>query len=158
MVTADATSMYTKIETEHGLEVFRQFLEELQEEGKLPPSFNIEIIVEVIALVMHWSLFECKDCYLKHLASMAMGTTVAVLLAIRYHSWEDKEVLIPQYSHGNKMSLLSRFIDDIFVVVLFGGDDGLNRNPAIRSVSSWVKNQFFMPIITQALPADQLKL
>ena len=33
MVTADAKSMYTKIETEHGLEVLRQFLEELKEEG-----------------------------------------------------------------------------------------------------------------------------
>ena len=37
-------------------------------------------------------------------------------------------VLIPQYSHGNKMSLLSRFIDDIFAVVLFGGNDGLTND------------------------------
>ena len=52
MVTADATSMDTQIETEHGLEVLRRFLEELQEEGKLPPDFDIEMSVETAALVV----------------------------------------------------------------------------------------------------------
>ena len=49
--------MYTKIETEHGLEVLWQFLEELKEEGKLPPDFDIEMIVEAAALVMRWNIF-----------------------------------------------------------------------------------------------------
>merc|ERR1712086_1230046 len=125
MVTADDKSMYTKIETEHCLEVLRQFLEELQEEGKLPPDFDIEMIVEAAALVMRWNLFECGDCYLKQLAGTAMGTPAAVLWAIIYYYWREKKVLLPRYSHGNKMPLLCRFIDDIFAVVLFGGDDGL---------------------------------
>ena len=134
MVTADATSMYTKVETEQGLEVLQQFLEELQEEGKLPPDFDIEIIVEAAALVIRWNPFECGDCYLKQLAGTAMGTPVAVLWAIIYYYCKEKKVLIPRYSHGNKMSLLCRFIDDIFAVVLFGGDDGLTHD-------EWKKNQ-----------------
>ena len=33
---ADANKMYTSIDIEHGLEVLRQFLEELKQEGNLP--------------------------------------------------------------------------------------------------------------------------
>ena len=38
------------------------------------------------------------------------------------------KVLIPQYSYGNIMPLLSRFTDDNFAVVIFGGDDGLTAD------------------------------
>ena len=107
--------MQTKIETEHGLEVLRQFLEELQEEGKLPPDFDIDVIVEAAALVMRWNLFECGDCHLKQLAGTVMGTPAAVLWAIVYYYWKEKKVLLPRYSSENKMPLLGRFIDDIFV-------------------------------------------
>ena len=127
MVTVDAKSMYTKIETEHGLEILRQFLEELQEEGKLPPDFDIEMIVETVALVMGWNLFEYGDCYLKQLSGTTMGTPAAVLWAIVYDYWKEKKVLIPQYSY-EKMQLLKRLIDDIFAVVLFGGDDGFTAD------------------------------
>ena len=42
------------------------------------------MIVEAAALVMRWNLLECGDCYLKQLASTAMGMPVAMLWAIIY--------------------------------------------------------------------------
>ena len=52
MVTADFKSIYNMIETEQGLEVLRQLLEKLQEEGKLQPDFDIDMSGEDTALVM----------------------------------------------------------------------------------------------------------
>ena len=50
--------MYTNIDTKHALEVLIKFLEEVEEEGKLPPDFDIEMIVELATLIMRWNLFE----------------------------------------------------------------------------------------------------
>ena len=98
------------------------------EGGKLSPGFHIEMIEEATALVMRWNIFECVDCYLNQLAGTAMGTPVAVLWASIYYYWKEKKVLIQRDSYENKLTLLKRFIDDIFAVLLFGGDDGLTAN------------------------------
>ena len=45
-----------------------------------------------------------------------------------YYYWNEKKVLIPRYNYGDKIPLLTRSIDDIFAVVLIGGDDGLNTD------------------------------
>ena len=39
--------------------------------------------------------------------------------------WHEKHVLIPKY--GNKLRFLKRFIDDLFAVVLIGGNDGMSK-------------------------------
>ena len=52
MVTADAISMFTNIDTGHALKVLRWFLEELRREGKLPPDFDIDMIIEAATIVM----------------------------------------------------------------------------------------------------------
>ena len=49
--------MYTYIDANHGLEVLRLFLEELEREGKLPPDFNIEMIMQAATPIMRWNIF-----------------------------------------------------------------------------------------------------
>ena len=49
---ADATSMYTNIDTTHGLEILKSFLTELQEEGRLTGNFDIDMLIEAAALIM----------------------------------------------------------------------------------------------------------
>ena len=49
---ADANKMYTSIDIEHGLEVLRQFLEELEQEGNLPLDFDIDLIVEAAQRIL----------------------------------------------------------------------------------------------------------
>ena len=125
MIKADAISMYTDIDTNHALATLRMFLEELQEQGLLPENFNIDMILEAAKLVMRWNLFEYGDCYFKQLTGTAMGTPAAVMWAIIYYCWHEKHVIIPKYK--SKMPLMCRFIDDIFAIVLIGGQDGMNK-------------------------------
>ena len=122
LVTADAVSIYTNIDTEHGLKVLRLFLEELKSEGNLPTNFDIDMIVEAARLVMCWNLFEYGDSFFKQLIGTTMGTPTAVLWAIIYFYPHEKHKLIPSFDH--KMPLLVRYIDDIFLLVLFGGYNG----------------------------------
>ena len=79
LVTADAISMYTNIDMNHGLKVLRSFLEELRSANDLPPNFDIDMIVEAAGLVMHWNIFEYGDCCFKQLIGTAMGTPAAVM-------------------------------------------------------------------------------
>ena len=123
--TADAKSMYTYIDTNHGLEVLRLFLEELEREGKLPPDFNIEMIMQAATLIMRWNIFEFGDTFFKQLLGTAMGTPVAVIWAMIYFWWHEKHRLIPK--HGRRMPLMLRFVDDIYGIVLVGGEDGYSK-------------------------------
>ena len=53
--------MYTNVDTKHGLEVLQKFLEELEEEGKVLPDFDINMIIQTATLIMEWNLFEYGD-------------------------------------------------------------------------------------------------
>ena len=97
-------------------------MKELDREGTLPKYFEIEMITRATRIVMCWNLFEYGDCYFRNNIGTAMGTPAAVLWAIIYFHWPETKVLIPK--HGENMPLLTRFIDDIFAIVLVGGEDG----------------------------------
>ena len=66
--------MYTNIDTNYALEVMRLFLEELKKEGKLPPDFNIEMIMQAAKLIVKWNIFKFGDTFFKQLRGKAMGT------------------------------------------------------------------------------------
>ena len=87
--------MYTNIDTYHGLEILRSFLEDLEKQGDLPPDFNIDMIVNAAEIVMHWNIFEYGDCFFKQLIGTAMGTSAAVLWAIIYYFGQKKWILLP---------------------------------------------------------------
>ena len=123
LVVADAISMYPSIDTEHALRILRKLLEEWKREGKLPKYFDVEMIIKAARIVMCWNLLEYGDCCFKNKNGTAMGTPAAVLWAIIYFHWPETKMLIPKY--GEKMPLFARFIDDIFIVALIGGEDGL---------------------------------
>ena len=71
--------MYTNIDTKHALEVLQKFLQELEEEGKLTPDFDTDMIVQAATLVMRWNHFEYGSSFSKQLIGTAMGTPVAVI-------------------------------------------------------------------------------
>ena len=123
---ADANKMYTSIDIEHGLEVLRQFLEELEQEGNLPLDFDIDLIVEAASLVMRWNIFEYGDCHFIQKRGTAMGTPFACIWASIYYWMHEKHVLIPKYE--SKIPLLVRFIDDIYGILKLGDDDGMSAD------------------------------
>ena len=125
-LTADANSMYTNIDTEHALQVLRWFLEELDAEGNLPPDYDIDMLLDAARIVMTWNIFEFGDCCFRQLIGTAMGTPVACIWATIYFWYYEKTVLIPKY--GTKIPFFRRFIDDMYAIVLIGGQTGLTAS------------------------------
>ena len=54
-----------------------------------------------------------------------MGTPATVMWAIIYYCWHEKYVIMPK--HKSKMPLMCRFFENVFAVVLVGGQDGMNK-------------------------------
>ena len=71
--------MYTNIDTKHVLEVSRNFLEELEEEGKLPHDFDIDMMVQAATPIVPWIFSEYGDIFSKQLTGTVMGTPVAII-------------------------------------------------------------------------------
>ena len=68
LFTADAVSMYTNIETKHGLEVIKAWLSEFSDE--LPDNFPVMTMNEALKLVLQNNIFEFGDSFLNNLAAV----------------------------------------------------------------------------------------
>ena len=123
---ADANKMYTCIDTKHGLDILKRFLQELEVEGNLPLHFHIDLIVKAASLVMKSNIFKFGDCFFLQQRGCAMGTPFACVYATIYFWMHEKHVLIPK--NNKTMPLLVRYIDDIFGIILEGGNDGMSSD------------------------------
>ena len=84
MFTMDATSMYTNIETDHGLEVIEEFI--AMHENELPEGFPRQLILQALHLVMKNNIFEFGSSHFKQLNGTAMGTPPACIYATLYYA------------------------------------------------------------------------
>ena len=58
LFTADATSMYNNIDTEHAIRVISWWLKDLEEKDSLPAKFPIEAIIHAVKIIMRNNIFE----------------------------------------------------------------------------------------------------
>ena len=84
IVTADATSMYTNIDTPHGLQVLKAWFDLHAHE--LPHKFPTQVVLSAIKLVMEYNVFQFDDTYWLQLTGTAMGTSLACMYATIYFS------------------------------------------------------------------------
>ena len=77
LFTADARSMYTEIDTAHGIKAIENWLSKLITESKIDPTYPVEIIIQLLTLVMTSSTFALGDTFWKQLTGTAMGTPSA---------------------------------------------------------------------------------
>ena len=117
LFTADATSMYTNIDTNHAIDVIGKWLDSIANE--LPANFPLKAVKAAMVLVMKNNIFEWGDLYFLQLLGTAMGTSAACMWATIYFAVHEMGTLQPTYGH--KMLLFKRFIDDIFGIWI---DDG----------------------------------
>ena len=61
VTTADAVSMYTNIDTQHGLQVMRQWFQLHAHE--LPVGYPTHMVLKAIGLVMSHTVFQLDDTY-----------------------------------------------------------------------------------------------
>ena len=143
--------MYTNIHTGHGLNILRKFLEEPEASHNLPPDFNVNTIVEAATLVMRWNIFVYGVTYFRKMIGTAMGTPAAVLWAIIYYYWQEKNMLISRYNDRSQMPLLVCFIDNIFDILFVGGDTGLPWK-------NWMSSKLTLTILGSCIDEPSLQV
>jgi hypothetical protein len=113
--TSDAVSMYTNIDTNHGLDTIGKWLDlhrmEILAEHD---NFPFALIMDLLRLVMTNNVFQFDDCWYHQQNGTAMGTSVACVYATIYYSYHEETTILPNY----KSSLLyyRRFIDDVLAI------------------------------------------
>ena len=113
VTTADATAMYTNMDTTHLIEVMTWWLNKMESEGKLPFAFPLEAVVEAIRLVMENNVFVFRDCHYLQISGSAMGTSSACKLSSLYFHVHEDYLMI---TYVENIHYLRRFIDDMFLL------------------------------------------
>ena len=108
LFTMDATSMYTNIDTDHGLHILEQFLEMHKDE--LPAGFPTKLVLEAMNIVMRFNVFEFGDTIIRQLTGTAMGTPSACTYATIYYAHHEISTLLRKYERH--LIYYKRFIDD----------------------------------------------
>ena len=113
LVTADAVSMYTNINTDHALQTLENWLTLHREE--LPVSFPTAMVLDATKLVMRNNVFQFDDTRWIQLTGTAMGSNLAVMYATIYYSYHEETCIIPTLQQG--LFLYGRLVDDAAMVL-----------------------------------------
>jgi hypothetical protein len=113
LFTSDAVSMYTNIDTEHGIETIGKWLDLHKEEIEARSlfTFPFDLVKELLRIVMTSNVFQFDDCWYHQDNGTAMGTSVACVYATIYYSYHEETKLLPTYQ--SSLLYYRRFIDDI---------------------------------------------
>ena len=113
ILTADAVSMYTNINTEHALATLENWL--TRHENDLPPGFPTQMVLEATKLVMHNNVFQFDDTFWLQLTGTAMGSNLAVMYATIYYSEKEETEVLP--AMRDFLLLYGRLVDDSGIIV-----------------------------------------
>jgi hypothetical protein len=107
--SADATAMYTNIDTQLGVSSIRDFI--LTHRDKLPDNFPTDLFLCTLTLVMENNVFMFADTHWLQLAGTAMGTPATCSYAtISFGHYEKKHILTKLISN---LLYYKRYIDDV---------------------------------------------
>jgi len=109
LFSADATAMYTNINTNLGISAIREFITSHRE--KLPPDFPTELFLLVLTLVMKLNVFTFADTFWLQMVGTAMGTPVACSYATVSFGHYENNTVLPQFS--TNLIYYKRYIDDV---------------------------------------------
>jgi hypothetical protein len=112
LFSIDAVSMYTNIETAHGIEVVRSWFTLYKE--KLPPNTPAEFVIDALSLIMNDNILQFGNTYWRQKQGTAMGTSCAVNYANLYVGLLEVLKILPNFK--NNLLFYMRFIDDGFGV------------------------------------------
>ena len=137
LFTADATAMYTNIDTDTALEAFTFLFENFTEE--IPSDFPKTFFLKVLEIIMKNNLFQFDDTYWLQLDGTAMGTPTACLYATISYGVHERNKLLPSYQAFLKLYL--RFIDDVFGIWIPSNDghDELHWSNFKQTMNEWGK-------------------
>jgi hypothetical protein len=85
--------MYTNIDTQHALIVFRQWFQAFPSE--IPKAFPTELFLAVLELIMTWNVFSFDDTFWLQITGTAMGTSCACMYTTMYYALHERQSIIP---------------------------------------------------------------
>ena len=85
LFTSDATSMYTNIDPDEGINVLRKYITTYKSEVK--ETVNTELICDLTKLVMNTNIFKFGDTWWHQQIGTAMGTPCACIYATIFVAW-----------------------------------------------------------------------
>lgn len=118
LIVADATSMYTNINTDHAIKVIGEYIRKFRHE--LPPEFPVEALLEALKIVMKNAYFQYGDKFFHQIAGTSMGTSCACSYATSYYGAYERLEFLRKYAW--LIILLCRFIDDTLKIQAPGNE------------------------------------
>jgi len=88
LFTCDAISMYTNIDSTHGLEVISNWFEEYPAE--IPSDFPKVLFLKILHIVMTHNVFQLDDTYWLQTFGTSMGTSCACAYATLYWGYIER--------------------------------------------------------------------
>jgi hypothetical protein len=106
--TADAMSMYTNIDTDHGLTTVARMIQRFhsKDHHAIPKQ-----IILALNLVMRNTLFKFDDTFWEQLVGTAMGCPPAPMYANLYFAYHESERILTKYA--KYLAFYKRYIDDV---------------------------------------------
>jgi len=114
LFSADATSMYTNIDTETGVSAIRDFI--ATNLRYLPQDFPTELSLQILNIVMENNIFTFAGTYWLQLSGTAMGTPAACAYATISYGHHENTKILPAFR--SQLLYYKRYIDDIFGIWL----------------------------------------
>jgi hypothetical protein len=108
--TSDATSMYTNIDPDEGIEVLKCYLNEYNKEIK--ETVNVQFICKLLEIVMRNNIFQFGSTWWLQEVGTAMGTPCACIYATLFFAWFERQKILTKYK--SNFLFYRRQIDDIF--------------------------------------------
>ena len=100
--------MYSNIDSNHGIEVARKFLNKFK--NQLPKNCPTEFLIETLEIVMKENIFQFGDTFWLQLMGCAMGTSAAVNYSYTYIGLLEMSGLLQEFK--KYLLFYRRFIDD----------------------------------------------
>jgi hypothetical protein len=129
LFTCDAVSMYTNIDSVHGLEVISSWFEDYPTE--ISPDFPKELFLKTLYTVMNENVFQLDDTFWQQTFGTSMGTSCACAYATLYWGYIERKYILPKWQQN--LLYLKRFIDDKFGIWLGTPDEFTNFIADINS-------------------------
>ncbi len=112
LFTADATSMYTNIDTTTGLQTFRHLFHTYND--SIPITFPKDLFLTTLEIIMSNNIFSFSDTFWLQLQGTAMGTPAAPLYSIITYGYHENTQVLNKFQ--SNLIYYKRYIDDIFGV------------------------------------------
>jgi hypothetical protein len=110
VLTSDATSMYTNLDSNTGIQALRDL--PTTQALHISPTFPTDFFLLILEIVMNHNIFQFGDTFWGQLQGTAMGTPAAPLYSILTYGQHENTKILQKFKEN--LIYYKRYIDDIF--------------------------------------------